>query len=94
MKFKRLKIIVAVALIIFIFVVANLIVFGLVENKLRLAATVDDKKNISGNLTIVKNDTSQASNSSQKAGPNTTVAPVTPPPIPVVTQPRVNTRAS
>lgn len=101
MRFKKLRVFIAVALIIFILVVANIIVFGLMQNKLQLAANVDDKKNIQ-NITIVKNtintqQTAEAStnqNIQTSINPQATTPATLPTPTPVITHPRMITRAS
>ena len=98
MRFKKLRISVGVALIIFILLIGNIIVFGeLVKDKSsvkssldqNLFAMLDDKKLISQNFTIEtqpKLDTSPQSNQEIKNANNKNTNP-TSKPIPKVLPP-------
>lgn len=61
MRFKKLKISVAVALIIFALIVANTIAFGLLQNK--------DTSNLVTTINPVKNSSIETNTSSQTSNP-------------------------
>lgn len=108
MRFKKLKIFVAVALIIFILIIANIIAFSISQNdtQSKLAANIDSRKNSS----IVQGATSQTSvnpNTQSSTTADTSASQITtsqsqltsstsnnPPQAPIISHPMTRTRAS
>lgn len=105
MRFKKLKMFVAVALVIFILIVANIIVFGLMHSNQdalasNLATNVDSRKNssniqvTSSNQTSVNQNTQSSQTSSANSASQTAPAPQNPPQSTVITHSSTRTRAS
>ena len=97
MRFKKLKIFTAIALVVFILVVANIIVFGLWNNnnQANLATAIDRKNSSITQITSNQTSSNQNSQSSQNSASSTTQAVTAPTtPAPVITHSATRTRAS
>ncbi len=94
MRFKKLRLMVGIAILIFILVVGNIIAFGLTHNNSQNQSTIvsiDTRKSTSSSTTQVTTSSSSTSTSNNNVATSNNQPAQS---APVVYQPTVRTRAS